>query len=105
MISARVRKTGSSLPWYFSMIAFTDSASIRACAGSYTPHGRSQCAYAVTTGCNKRMVDLLLASSRTLPRGPYSQRGEEHGHCVGRFVAVAARPGQRSVDGADAPRR
>ena len=32
--SARVRYTGSSLPWYFSMIALIDSASIRACAGS-----------------------------------------------------------------------
>jgi hypothetical protein len=32
--SARVRYTGSSLPWYFSMIALIDSASIRACVGS-----------------------------------------------------------------------
>src|SRR4051794_7510290 len=48
MRSARVRNTGSSFAWYFSQIAFTDSASMRACAGSYTPHGRSQCAETVT---------------------------------------------------------
>src|SRR5436190_1345176 len=33
MSSARVRKTGSWLSWYFSQIALTDSASMRACAG------------------------------------------------------------------------
>src|SRR3569832_1843868 len=54
MMSARVRKTGSSLPWYFSQIAFTDSASMRAWAGSYTPQGRSQCALTLTLGANRR---------------------------------------------------
>ena len=43
-----MRKTGSSLPWYFSWMALTDSASMRAWAGSYTPQGRSQCAVAST---------------------------------------------------------
>src|SRR3954454_14221841 len=50
MIRARVRNTGSSFCWYFSQIALTDSASMRACAGSYTPHGRSQWANATVAG-------------------------------------------------------
>src|SRR5438874_3203235 len=45
MLTARSRKTGSSLPWYFSWQALTDSASMRAWAGSYTPQGRSQWAW------------------------------------------------------------
>src|SRR5512143_1850198 len=53
MISARVRNSGSLFAWYFSMIALTDSASMRACAGSYTPHGRSQCADTTVLGRNK----------------------------------------------------
>src|SRR5690348_13533962 len=56
MIRARVRNTGSSLPWYFSMIAFTDSASMRAWAGSYTPQGRSQCAWATVDGRKSRIA-------------------------------------------------
>src|SRR5690349_4852686 len=47
---------GSSLSRYFSMIALTDSASIRAWAGSYTPDGRSQCAHTVSTERNRRMA-------------------------------------------------
>src|SRR3954462_4983129 len=53
MMSARVRKTSSSLAWYFSQIALTDSASMRACAGSYTPHGRSQCARTTVEGAGR----------------------------------------------------
>src|SRR6478735_11189952 len=44
MTTARVRKSGSSLSATLAMIALIDSASMRAWAGSYTPHGRSQCA-------------------------------------------------------------
>src|SRR5690348_1902063 len=44
MIIARVLFS-SSRPAYLSIIALTLWASILACAGSYTPHGRSQCAY------------------------------------------------------------
>src|SRR5881227_547057 len=62
----RSRNTGSSLPWYFSWMALTDSASMRAWAGSYTPHGRSQWAAAVTAGRNRRMgCDLLEIGSRS----------------------------------------
>jgi hypothetical protein len=45
------------------MIAFTDSASIRACAGSYTPHGKSQCAYAVTIGGNNGIAVSFAVGS------------------------------------------
>src|SRR6059058_3063926 len=54
MISARVRKSWSELAWYFSQIALTDSASMRAWAGSYTPHGRSQWASTTVRGVRRR---------------------------------------------------
>src|SRR5512141_403108 len=53
--TARARNSASSEPWNFSWHAFTDSASIRACAGSYTPHGRSQCAWTLRRGARMRL--------------------------------------------------
>src|SRR5437762_2564736 len=57
MTTARSRKTGSSDPWYLSWHALTDSASMRACAGSYTPQGRSQCAATVRRGARMRSTN------------------------------------------------
>src|SRR3954451_20247928 len=51
---ARVRKSGSLLSATLAMIALTDSASMRAWAGSYTPQGRSQWAETSTVGANSR---------------------------------------------------
>src|SRR6478735_4269991 len=59
MTTARARKCGSSLAWYFSWTALTDSASMRAWAGSYTPQGRSQWALTFTLGANRRESMLL----------------------------------------------
>ena len=75
MVIARARKTGSSLAAYFSMIALTDSASIRACAGSYTPQGRSQCAEATCLGRSSRASirkSFLDAESAWSDYRPYS---------------------------------
>ena len=52
MTTDRERKSASVFAAYFSMHAFTERASIFAWAGSYTPHGRSQCAYTVVFGSN-----------------------------------------------------
>src|SRR4051812_37970976 len=54
MTVARAWKCGSSLAAILSCTAFTDSASMRAWAGSYTPQGRSQCALTFTLGANRR---------------------------------------------------
>src|SRR5437868_9109770 len=63
---ARSLNTGSSLSWYFSAMAFTDSASIRAWAGSYTPHGRSQWACTSRGGRTWSMMEIRRES--TMPR-------------------------------------
>src|SRR4051795_11856916 len=55
MRMARVRKSGSGLSATLAMIALIDSASMRACAGSYTPHGRSQCARTTVEGASRRL--------------------------------------------------
>src|SRR5205807_9060385 len=54
-----------SASWYFSWILATDSASIRACAGSYTPHGRSQCACTTREGRNRseRILERMTPPS------------------------------------------
>lgn len=57
-----MRKSASSLAWYFSWTALTDSASMRAWAGSYTPQGRSQWALTFTLGANRR-ESMELSSS------------------------------------------
>src|SRR5690349_3969889 len=64
MVMARVRKSASSLAWYFSWTALTDSASMRAWAGSYTPQGRSQCALTFTLGANRRVNMAVLPRDR-----------------------------------------
>src|SRR6266513_299170 len=87
---ARVRNTGSSLSWYFSMIALTDSASIRAWAGSYTPHGRSQCAYAVTTEWNQR-----VASQQT--RGLQALTTLADDGCLRRSCCLSVAYGRREI--------
>src|SRR5215470_4025537 len=104
----RVRNSGSVLSAYFWQIALTDSASIRACAGSYTPQGRSQWAYAVAFGSRRRarsLIDLLLSMSDhgcrcpTLPgRAPGSPGGMD-------ALADLAGGGRRAVDGARAAAR
>src|SRR5712691_3034084 len=90
MIRARMRKTGSSFCWYFSAIALTDSASILAWAGSYTPQGRSQCAWAAVRGLSSRVsrigeppgrAFIVISRPATLPLvgGPHSSRWREVG--------------------------
>src|SRR3712207_153561 len=108
MRMARVRKAGSSLAWYFSWIALTLSASMRAWAGSYTPQGRSQCAVASTAeNMRDRRMDVppgLVGSVVCDPtRG---DRGRQRGGGGLRPAhAVGAGPGERPVDVADgAPR-
>src|SRR5882757_4073520 len=64
MTTARVRKSASSLAWYFSWTALTDSASMRAWAGSYTPQGRSQWALTLTLGANRRVNMAVLPRDR-----------------------------------------
>lgn len=54
MPMARVWNCASSLAAIFSWTALTDSASMRAWAGSYTPQGRSQWALTFTLGANRR---------------------------------------------------
>src|SRR6478672_3163996 len=56
MTRQRALNAGSdaSAALYFSTMALTDCASMRAWAGSYTPHGRSQCALTVVVGANRR---------------------------------------------------
>src|SRR5689334_8772913 len=96
MVSARVRNAGSSLAAYFSRIALTDCASIRAWAGSYTPQGRSQWALTSTAGASRPMrmggpfcpSPVMIA---TLPRREETTRAQ-----------VGAGPGARPVDAADA---
>src|SRR6266576_3136785 len=63
MKMARSLKTSSSLSWNFSAMAFTDSASIRAWAGSYTPHGRSQWACASSGGRARSMMEISREST------------------------------------------
>ncbi len=53
MVTARVLNTLSSDALNFSMHPLTDSASIRAWAGSYTPQGRSQWAWIVSGRLNR----------------------------------------------------
>src|SRR6476469_422329 len=61
MSTARVRKSGSSLSASLPMIPLIDSASIRACAGSYTPQGRSQWAETSSVGANSRANMRVLS--------------------------------------------
>src|SRR5205807_5623378 len=62
---ARSLNTGSSLSWYFSAMALTDSASMRAWAGSYTPQGRSQWAWTSSGGRTWSMMEIRR--ERTMP--------------------------------------
>src|SRR5436309_6768693 len=73
MRTQRSRKVGSSLPWYFSWMAFTDSASMRACAGSYTPHGRSQCAWTTREGRSRseRILENMAPPSEVASTETY----------------------------------
>src|ERR1044072_3397505 len=74
MTVARAWKCGSSLAAIFCCTGFTDSASMRAWAGSYTPQGRSQCALTLTLGANRResmeqSFLVIVFSQGTLLRG------------------------------------
>src|SRR5437763_12064782 len=60
---ARSLNTSSSLSWNFSAMAFTDSASMRAWAGSYTPHGRSQWACTSSGGRTWSMMEIRREST------------------------------------------
>src|SRR5690242_5055270 len=104
MAMARVRNASSSLPWYFSWIALTDWASILACAGSYTPQGRSQCAWTVRVGAKSfasigspfvggagRLRDENLPRRSRTPAGRFGRRDLRAGHLA--LAAVAALPG------------
>src|SRR5919201_6062293 len=74
-----------SASWYFSWIFATDSASIRAWAGSYTPHGRSQWAWTTRRG-------LSNASSTLSITPPFRNPSPEtyHRHRKATFAAAAA---------------
>src|SRR5436305_1226061 len=63
MKMARSLKTSSSLSWNFSAMAFTDSASMRAWAGSYTPQGRSQWACTSRGGRTWSMMEIRREST------------------------------------------
>src|SRR4051794_18622539 len=100
MISARVRNSGSELAWYFSAIALIDSASILACAGSYTPQGKSQCARTTVRGVSRRgsrIEPSWVVCDDPLSR-PYSGR---EARAQGRANAhtVVHGPGARAVHG------
>src|SRR5690606_21022778 len=84
MTVARAWKCGSSLPAIFSWTAFTDSASMRAWAGSYTPQGRSQWALTLTLGANRResmerSFLVIVFSHWTLLRGRHLFAGAPTG--------------------------
>src|ERR1700722_19866335 len=69
---ARTLKSASSDALYFSMQDFTDCASIRAWAGSYTPQGRSQCADA-TSGVVEASSSALIRV-RSVMASPFDGR-------------------------------
>src|SRR5438128_3443437 len=104
MATARARKISSSLSWYFCWHAFTDSASIRACAGSYTPHGRSQCAWTLRRGLSKDSSMGMPPSDEPSGWETYHRGGKRvAGVAVGVGVLVAAlrwRPFRVEIDGA-----
>src|SRR3954464_8665022 len=108
MSTARILKTSSSLAWYFSWMALTDSASMRAWAGSYTPQGRSQCAVASTAeNMRNRRMGVPPGSWGTVVCDP--TRGD-HGQHVERPRRGPAHPlgagaGDRTVDVTDRPAR
>src|ERR1700722_7379669 len=91
MMSALVRKSGSVFCWYFSQMALTDSASILAWAGLYTPHGRSQCASAVAFGARARASSLMMSFSRGgsfdhgIRQYNFTKVMVAEGACIGRY--------------------
>src|SRR5215218_9365739 len=62
---ARVVKAGSAFAPIFSTILYTDSASILACSGSYTPQGRSQWARATSVGASQWVRDGMRVDLRS----------------------------------------
>src|ERR1700709_241292 len=98
---ARVRNTGSSLAWYFSWMALTDSASMRAWAGSYTPQGRSQCAVASTV---ENMGEKRLEMPPdVVGRFVWDPTRGDQGRQIGRSrTGSGSAAGQRLGDGARA---
>src|SRR5438270_12919172 len=63
MKMARWRNVSSSDAWYFSWMPLTDSASMRAWAGSYTPQGRSQWACTSSGGRMRSMMEIRREST------------------------------------------
>src|SRR4051794_12571402 len=99
MKMARSLKTSSSLSWNFSAMAFTDSASMRAWAGSYTPQGRSQWACASSGGLTRSMMEIRRES--TMPGTYPVARAMTHGRRPLRRVRVhgdSMRPGLEPGD-------
>src|SRR2546421_7453134 len=100
---ARARNSGSSLPWYFSWIAFTDSASMRACAGSYTPQGRSQCAWTTRRGLSNASTIRIMDPPFTGPSGETYHRVRKATFRLATVVALLAvarlRPFRVAVEG------
>src|SRR5512141_1474301 len=106
--TARARNSASSEPWNFSWHAFTDSASIRACAGSYTPHGRSQCACTLRRGARMRWnMDQSPPSQDPTPDASYRRGPRRVAGTVAAAGAVAAaawtflrtRPSRVAIEG------
>src|SRR4026207_1842841 len=113
--TARAWNSAASDPWNFSWQALTDSASMRACAGSYTPHGRSQCACTVRRGARMRCTmdeSPPSASEEPVPEEPSEpesyRRGRKRvsGVVAGLALIVAAaaaftryRPARVAIEG------
>src|SRR6476659_6134245 len=110
---ARARNSGSVFCAYFSAMALTDSASIRACAGAWTPRGRSQWAWPIVLGSSRRVSSLIdflsphvLLADPTLPLPPAltpgGMRALAHLACQGDRKVHGARPASRRLP-ADPP--
>src|SRR5947199_7739602 len=69
-------------------MAFTDSASMRACAGSYTPHGRSQWAWTTRAGRSRswRIIESMTPPSEVASAETYHRPRK----AMFALVAVAA---------------
>src|SRR5438270_5851691 len=78
---------------YFSWIFMTDSASMRACAGSYTPHGRSQCAWTTRRGRTRseRILESMTPPSEVASSETYHRRRKAMTAAVAALVVAIVR--------------
>src|SRR5438105_1938064 len=92
-----------SASWYFSWILATDSASTRAWAGSYTPHGRSQCAWTTRRGLSNAstILNMTPPSTNAASRETYHRPRKAMflGILALGYAAARLRPFRIEVDG------